>query len=788
MPVLEAQIGCPECGTVFQGASSVDEVVRCPHPECRAELPELEGVSYEVNTDLGVLSLSVQVLSGDAPAEHRLSGPGPWWVGSGTECDVRLNNMSVRPRHVRIQLRDDGFSYAEPGPEEEGPETRLFSGRALSVGTVQVKAWVRFSFAAADTGPSPTLFILPEPIDLSALGADGGSLLIGRNRNEVGVALPVRRVSRTHALLRREGGALYVHDLQSRHGVFLNGVRIVRRRLETNDVVSFGPCSYRFDGRKLWLVRITGASLQLRGVSYRPARASSPLLKDISLAVRPNEFLGILGPSGSGKTTLLKVMASYLKPMSGEICVDGDRLDAISLQEFRRSIAYVPQEDILHDTLTVEQEIRYASELRLGGSIDPDRVQHCGENALQQVQLPERRALQIRKLSGGQRRRVNLAVELVSRPCVMFMDEPTSGLDPGTEADMMRLFRRIADQGCTTICTTHIMENIELFDRMAVLARGEIVYFGPPHDLLREFGIQRYTDLYRKLQSEDTSTYAARVQADEQPDATREERFEAPEDVEKPWEALRQLKVLSLRYARELVSDGRFLFLLVLQPVVIGWLLRAANDGDDMKLLFFCVVAAFWFGLTNAAREIVGEDAVVRRELMVGISPPSFLGGKAVVLWICALLQACLLVLVVSVFQPLLPSGGYGEFVLVLFLVSAVGTMMGLAVSTHARTVLQAIALVPLITIPHLVFTQKVFEVKAGGSLRGVLVTFNAVEYGYKWLKDIHDTTDACVSRTSCWCLGGWHISYAFLALVFLIAALFCWAWFVLRRRYLSAE
>jgi len=210
-------------------------------------------------------------------------------------------------------------------------------------------------------------------------------------------------------------------------------------------------------------------------------------------------------------------------------------------------------------------------------------------------------------------------------------------------------------------------------------------------------------------------------------------------------------------------------------------------------------VSAFWFGLSNAAREIIGEAPLVRRELMIGARPASYLGAKLLVLAGCGLIQAILIVLVVSLLQPsamhiplpVKPANGlmggqfwpHAEFVLVLFMLAGVGTTIGLMISAYARSVSWAIAAVPLVTIPHLAFSDKVFGVGTEISPRGVLYLFNAVEYGYRWLRDVHDSSTA-----ACWTIAGIRISYPFLALTIMLAGFFLCALAVLRRRYLSAQ
>jgi ABC-type multidrug transport system ATPase subunit len=207
-----------------------------------------------------------------------------------------------------------------------------------------------------------------------------------------------------------------------------------------------------------------------------------------------------MGPSGSGKSTLLKALCGMHKPAAGEVLLDGQSLYR-HRDAWRSRIGYVPQDDILHLELTVERALGYAARLRLPRTMSEQARQGAVARAIAQVGLGERARVKIAKLSGGQRKRASVALELLARPAVLFLDEPTSGQDPHLEASMMGLFRTLARGGTTVVVTTHAMASLETLDLVAILHAGKLAYYGPPQGLLDFFGVRAYEGVFHRLAS-----------------------------------------------------------------------------------------------------------------------------------------------------------------------------------------------------------------------------------------------------------------------------------------------
>lgn len=231
------------------------------------------------------------------------------------------------------------------------------------------------------------------------------------------------------------------------------------------------------------------------------------ILHHIRLVLHPGEMCALIGPSGAGKSTLIRVLLGVLDPDEGRVTVGGRPVEEAG------PLGYVPQEDALHRGLTVERELGYAAELRMPDAGTDERRARI-DRVLAQVGLTERADVRIRNLSGGQRKRVSVALELLTRPPLLILDEPTSGLDPGLEARSMALFSEVAAEGHTVLVATHAMESLDRADALCVLVKGHVAFFGPPASALAFFRVERYADLFRQLEKQPPNAWAITRDAD----------------------------------------------------------------------------------------------------------------------------------------------------------------------------------------------------------------------------------------------------------------------------------
>jgi len=392
------------------------------------------------------------------------------------------------------------------------------------------------------------------------------------------------------------------------------------------------------------------------------------LLDRVTFSLPPSSVLAVVGPSGAGKSTLTNALNGFAPATSGQVLFDGHDLYA-SYDVLRRRIGYVPQQDILHPQLTVRRALQYAAELRFPPQVSKADKRTRIKEVLDELDLSDRADLRIERLSGGQRKRVSVALELLTKPSLLFLDEPTSGLDPGNERQVMALLRDLANAGRTIIVVTHSTQSLHLCDRVMFLAPGgKVSYFGPPVEALAYFKRHDagdfYADVFTSLEERPGVDWAALFRSD--PDYQRfvaepltteaaarpaQQQRALPPAPQQSW--MKQFSVLTRRYVALIASDRRYSLLLLLQAPILGAVLfllfgprrLSVTHGPEATVLILAlVIGATWLGMLNAIREIVKELPIYQRERSVGLSISAYLASKVTVLSVFTIFQAIVVV------------------------------------------------------------------------------------------------------------------------------------------------
>jgi ABC transport system ATP-binding/permease protein len=582
-------------------------------------------------------------------------------------------------------------------------------------------------------------------------------LSVGRAKNN-DIQLDGLLISKLHASFIRTPQQLLVADEGSTNGVYLNGERVAGRQpVKSDDVVQIGPFVLRADpiiGVKVFDTRSETRVDAVNITEEVPSlwgNGTFKLLDKVSLAIEPNEFVGLLGPSGAGKSTLMNALNGMKRTSGGRVFINN--LDLYQhLYSIKQSIGYVPQDDIIHRELTCYNTLYYVARLRLSRDVPAEDIDQIVNEVLEVTGLADRRDALISQLSGGQRKRVSIAVELITKPSLIFLDEPTSGLDPATEERVMKLFRQIAESGRTVIMTTHAMENVHLFDKIVLLMRGKLIFCGTPKEALKFAGAKNFIELYNKLEHP-ASVEAASLPVPSPQGSKAERRAyekhcnEILETTAEQWrnrflltetyqrtvfeplshlqpgeeaksavyrrpgtiDSLLQLGTLIARYTRVLASDKLNLLILFIQAPIIAlltYLVVGAKDSRDF-VYFVLALVPVWFGISVAAREIVKERSIFKRERMVNLSLLPYVGSKLFTLSVIVSLQ-CLLLFgtlkllhVAKLMEVPGVAGGLGQW-LTMVLTGIVGIALGLFVSVLVRTSEVATSIVPLILIPQI--------------------------------------------------------------------------------------
>jgi ABC transport system ATP-binding/permease protein len=717
--------------------------------------------------ELGVPSLAVSSNARDGKTVYPLSGA-LINIGRDPANDIVIDDHIVSGQHAQLIREGNGYILIHPHPDRASTLNGLyFRGR-------KIRGDERFTrrLAPGDVfrigSEEGTLVTLryqdgsgwqqeeAPPIQPIKLGAP--ELTIGRDPdNSVVLAHP--QVSGRHAKLAREGGAYRVIDLHSTNHIYVNGQPVTSQLLKMGDELRIGP--YRLVYETTQLIQYDESqTIRLDAVHLTKRRNKRTLLNDISLSIPPRAFVALVGASGAGKSTLLDALSGLRPADKGTVLCNGQDFYRYRAH-FETQIGYVPQEDIVHRELTVERALYYAARLRLPGDFTPAQLEQRISEVLEDVELADQRQQVVKQLSGGQRKRVSLALELLANPGLFFLDEPTSGLDPGLDRKMMALLRKLADKGHTIVLVTHATNNINVCDYVCFLTRGgRLAYFGPPESAKTYFEKTEFAEIYSALEA-----------TPERPDAPEaaETRFLASPEyggyIEQPLSEIAHLEsakpdtrrswrlnlsqpwtqwvVLTTRYLELLKNDPVNLSILLLQAPVIALLLMSFassnvfinSNGVDAPVrapLFLMVVAAVWFGIINAVREIVKEAPIYRREraMRLGIIPYVF--SKVGVLGVLCLVQSLVLIAVMG-WKAGYPTHGvfwppFLELYTALALTSLSGLMIGLTLSAVAPNADRAISLVPLIMLPEIIFSGSLFQLS--GVLGGI-ANLMATRWGF---------------------------------------------------------
>jgi ABC-type multidrug transport system ATPase subunit len=625
-------------------------------------------------------------------------------VGRAAEVDLILGHPEVSRRHCRILFEREGWFIEDLGSQRGtavngnriSGRTALKSGDQIQVGPVTLAFGVgtdESAGAAELVNPIGTVLYKGTPTADIPLGSN---LIFGRS-DEVDVVLSDPVVSRRHAMIESGPKGYRLLDLHSKSGSFVNGRRFDEHDLVIGDQIQLGPFFFIYDGRRLVRVRRLSVG-RIIAIGLTRQGDNGPILNRAGFVAEPGQFIGILGPSGAGKTTLLDALSGLRPAENGKVRFDQTDLYR-NLGQLRSLFGYVPQDDIVHSDLTVTEALTFAARLRLPAGTPRQEIVKLVDHTIVSLGLADRVNLKIGRLSGGQRKRVSVGVELLSRPPLLFLDEPTSGLDPLAEFKLMELLRRLADTGCTVICTTHVMENVYLMDQIAIVSDGRVVFQGPPDQARSRFGVTRLSSLYDALQSIESRTLPSF-----EPTLPGESDQDAPAPA--PLTRNRRAFSLPILLQRQLAifkADTKNLIILLAQPIIIGALVAWAAPDPQLDQ-FFAYIGTLWFGCSNSAQEIVRELPIYRRERLVGLSRWSYLTSKFI--WMAGLtaFQSLLLYATIAVGRL----GVHGAFqwqIIGLILLAFAATGIGLTTSAFARSPMQAVMLVPLLLIPQILFS-----------------------------------------------------------------------------------
>jgi ABC transport system ATP-binding/permease protein len=655
------------------------------------------------------------------------------WVAIDNDS---LNGMYVQGRRVGTVDLEDGhninvgslvgplltFEVGGPGPAEQPPPA------AVPAGSQQTAVGPAPRHAKGQTSSSLVTSLRKIHLPGAAVEPPPGSATIGRAADN-DIVVSDLLASRRHATLVPTAQGTEIQDAHSINGTFVNGSPVDRALLHDGDVVTIGNVDLVFTGGTLVRRSETQAATRTGGLSVHELgwtiEDNKTLLDNVSFTAEPGTLTAVIGPSGAGKSTLAKLVAGYTQPTTGAVTFEGHNIHA-EYASLRSRIGMVPQDDVVHHQLTVTQALGYAAELRLPPDTSKDERREVVARVLEELDLTQQTNSRVDKLSGGQRKRASVAMELLTGPSLLLLDEPTSGLDPALDRQVMTMLRQLADAGRVVLVVTHSLSYLDVCDQVLLLAPGgKTAFCGPPSQIGPSMGTTNWADIFSAIGDDPRAAHLRFLERVKPPPSPPQP--EKPTKTGRPTRTSlrRQFSTITRRQIRLITADrGYFTFLAVL-PFILGTLslvvpghaglgtadMRGPDPNEPAQILVLLNISAVFMGTALTIRDLVGERAIFRREQAAGLSASAYLLAKISVYSVAAAVQTAILTTIVVLGKgpPPRPALVLGNPILEVYVTlaatAAVSAIMGLALSAAATSQDQILPMLVMSIMLSIVFS-----------------------------------------------------------------------------------
>jgi ABC-type multidrug transport system ATPase subunit len=674
-------------------------------------------------------------------------------LGRSNEAgQLQIDHPSISRKHLALYADDSGLYVEDLGSTNgsylngkkliAGQRMAFREGDSLSLTPDQSSVLLQFSpFAESSSSSTPK-----KGKDISSLLATKKEVVIGRS-SECDLVLEDVMVSRRHARIQHKDGKVWIEDLNSSNGVYINGKKInSKQQVTEKDKVRIGLFSFSLSGTLIDLKKEYAISATDISKVFSNGHTG---LQPTTIQFPYREFIALMGPSGCGKSTLLKALNGDSPPSRGTIKLfDLDLHDHFNL--VKHIIGYVPQENIVHEELTVQESLFYAAKIRLPEDTSNQEIEQRINEVLTSLKIDAStlRQTRIEKLSGGQKKRVSIAVELLTKPKILFLDEPTSPLDPETIEEFLSCIRQLCKEGTTVIMVTHKPEDLNYVDRVVFMGvNGHLSYDGPKEGLLKHYKKENLIHLYALLSSkEEAKTWYDRWYNGAQASTTAFKKV----DISRSSANLgRQTFWLTQRYFKIKVANPKNLLLLLIQPIFIALLIALSFSElieeteiagqviqqPKLGVLFLMAIAAIWFGVSNSAKEIVGEKDVAKREFRVNVALGSYLLSKQLVLFVLSAIQTFLFLVILQLVYPDLENFLFLYGLLLVLSICAI--QFGLMLSALTQTTEEVMSLLPIALMPQIILSGILQPIES--SITQLLSYFTLGRWGTELLARAQD-------------------------------------------------
>jgi ABC-type multidrug transport system ATPase subunit/pSer/pThr/pTyr-binding forkhead associated (FHA) protein len=651
-------------------------------------------------------------------------------IGRDENVDIRVNNAKISRHHLAIHFQDGNWVLNDLSSSNG----TFLQGKRIT--TLKLEGKVEILLGGTN-GATLMLEVIDGGASSQHRGVDAVSpTSIGRvslgSRTQIGrgesndLRIDDLQLNLWHAeiVLNRQNLHELV-DLDSANGTFVNGHRINRHVLQVGDLVEFGNSSLVYTGSAIEPSHsLAGYGLVASGISV--VMGEKTLLDDVSFELKPSSVTAIIGPSGAGKSTVLNALTGKLPLSQGQVLFGSKDLIR-DYDQLKSKIGFVPQSDLIHSNLTTAQALKFGAALRFPKDASKVEQQARVDEVLVELGLEHRKDLRIEKLSGGQRKRASVALELLTEPVLLFLDEPTSGLDPGLDRQVMQLLRNLADKGKTIVIVTHSTINLDLTDDVVIMAPGgKLAYFGSPNGVMKSFKAETWPDVFERLTGNDSNIAPI---APKRFFGFKPDRLQETQLSNTPLQGwFKQFSVLSKRYLSVIAADRGYSVFLALLPFALSavGLLTGSKYGLDVgsetvrflnpdarSILLILLLGTTFIGASSSIQEIVRERVIFLRERSVGLRVSAYIASKVAVLGVIVTLQVLIFAGITIASRPVPESGlllptGFLELLTSLILVGFCSMLIGLLISSLVLTTEVTMPILVVVTMVQIVFSGAV--------------------------------------------------------------------------------
>jgi len=596
-------------------------------------------------------------------------------------------------------------------------------------------------------------------------------------------------------ILQVESTNTYLLKYHGEDSLYLNALNIIPKRayvFETGSVIRGSRIThvYYTDVAGKYIHDDGSAKIvfTVKEVEFRFKNSTNGIQR-FSFSEESGNLLGIMGGSGVGKSTLLNVLNGSLALNDGQITINGYDLHE-DKEELEGVIGFVPQDDLLIEELTVYQNLYYNAKLCFS-NFDEDEIEKVVEQILLDLDLIEIKGLKVgdplnKFISGGQRKRLNIALELMREPSVLIVDEPTSGLSSQDSEIVMSLLKEQTLKGKLVLVNIHQPSSdiFKLFDRLLILDKGGYpVYYGNPIDavvyfktasnhvnasesecglcgnvnpeqplqileakIVNEYG--KFTRVRKVTPKEWYNRYNEKLHPKIKIPETNE-KLPLPKNMFKIPDKFRQFKIFSIRNLLSKLTNKQYLLINFLEApllaVILGYFTKYISGTLDdpgkylfseneniPAYLFMCVIVALFIGLTVSAEEIIRDRKILKRESFLNLSWASYLNSKIIILFAMAAIQALSFILVGNLILGI--KWMTFSYFLIIFSTVAAANLIGLNISSALNSVVTIYITIPFILVPQLLFS-------------GVIVSFNKLHKNFMSVEYVPVIGDLMISR-----------------------------------------